>query len=187
MPQYRPPESFGPIQIIPPGLLGFLGLKTSGENPHSLLGEYRPTVEMRDWLLRSRGEYLQVGFAAGSVGGNLAGTTINTDAISSIPGAFTVPKGEYWFFHDLTVSLAPGAAATDVRALCLGLLVQIGAATGFLNLASSPVLGTNQAFTLSAQGVWAPPGALIAWTAAIANGAATNAAALTAWVTKIPL
>lgn len=184
MPQYRPPESFGPIQIIPPGLLGFLGLKSAGENPHSLLAEYRPTLEMRDWLLMARAEYLMVGFAAGSIGGNLTGTVI-TDSVSSVPGTFVVPVGEWWWFHDATFSLAPGAAATDVRGISLGMTVQIAAAVGYLALGQSSFVGTNQASHFNVRDFWAPPGASLAFTANVVNAAATNTAALAGWVTKI--
>lgn len=187
MPQYRPPESFGPIQVIPPGMLGYLGLKTSGENPHSLLGEYRPTIEMRDWLFNQQAQMFQVGFAAGSIGGNLAGTTVNTDSISSVPGTFVVPKGEWWWFHNATITIAPGAGATDFRGLTIGLLCAIGASNAYLNLESSSLVGTNQSWGLSARGFWAPPGASLAWTASIANAAATNAASLVGWLTKLPI
>lgn len=92
---FRAPDNFGPVQLVPPGLLGFLNLKSSGDNPHSILAEYRPAIEMRDWLLQARQE--DINFTNNVlVTGNL-GTRL------FLNNAPIVPQGEWWFVHNVAM------------------------------------------------------------------------------------
>lgn len=43
----------GPIQVIPPGLLGFLQLKNAGTNPREFPEVLQPVMELREWYLQA--------------------------------------------------------------------------------------------------------------------------------------
>jgi len=118
----------GPIQVIPPGLLGFLQLKSLGQNPDALLTDYRPTIEMRDWLFEANAENVFGGLSVATGG--------DTSAFFS-PLAMVVPANEYWWVLNYTVTSALLVAGDTVHMLdCI-----------FAN----PILGTQNVFQLSQQ------------------------------------
>ena len=43
----------GPIQVIPPGLLGMLQLKNEGRSPSEFIETLQPTIELFEWLLQT--------------------------------------------------------------------------------------------------------------------------------------
>lgn len=148
----------GPIQLIPPGLLGLLQLKQAGRNPSDLLETVQAVIEMRDWYFQSR-----TVDATTLIGGN---PSINI----TVPGnfAFTtnpalVPNGQWWYVTDFTVDALIATAADSIRL----------AACWMPNNALAPVqrylLGPDANDIVSARanrhvmakadhGIWLPPG-----------------------------
>jgi len=43
----------GPVQLIPPGLLGMLQLKNEGRSPRDFVETLQPVIEMREWLMQA--------------------------------------------------------------------------------------------------------------------------------------
>lgn len=104
-------SSSGPVQVIPPGLLGFLQLKNSGVNPQQLQNGYTPTLDMLHWLLRGREEIMgtvanpcSVAIANGVVGNFQVFTT----------NSIQVPDDEWWYVHDYAVYTDALLAATSI-------------------------------------------------------------------------
>ena len=50
----------GPMQKIPQGLIGFLQLKTVGQNPSALADAVSPTWDLRDLYLETEAQYLDL-------------------------------------------------------------------------------------------------------------------------------
>jgi len=110
-------QEYGPLQLIPPGLLGFLQLKNAGKSPSELSSLLQSTMELRDWFFQSTFEQViqTATITNGSVGFNLYTTPI------------IVPSGEYWWVHSYAVHVG-GLIATDTVSFAPGFrLVQGGA------------------------------------------------------------
>lgn len=100
--------TYGPIQVIPPGLLGFLQLKTGGLNPTELNGLLQPTLQLRDWMFLATAESLtnsQAGVGIGSAWAPLFG------------GGIVVPQGEAWWveFFSGVALINAGGVMSDFR------------------------------------------------------------------------
>lgn len=101
-------KPFGPIQVIAPGLLGFLQLK-DGRNPDRLSAEIEPVIEMRDWLMQARSQdSTNMAFTAPTGADWYPFTT---------PSSFTVPPSQAWYVWHLTMRASAGAGDTinDLR------------------------------------------------------------------------
>ena len=96
-------REFGPIQVIPPGLLGFFELKTSGRNPDQLLSGYQPALEMFDWLMEASAIDWNKVFGAGGVAGRtVAAGNLGYNAYTS-PSGIVVPATEAWWVISYTI------------------------------------------------------------------------------------
>lgn len=177
---YRPPDSYGPLQLIPPGLLGFLNLKSNGDNPHSLLAEYRPTLEMRDWMFQAKQEDIN-GTGLVLVTGNLG-----TRTAFAVP--LQVPQGEWWYVHSAMASSA-GLPAADLIAGAIGWVV--GNPGNFANHIVGPVetvAGAANKVELfrSDRGFFMPPGALLGIFISQATFAVNHTMFMWAQITRLP-
>lgn len=83
------------INRTPLGLLGFLGIKNSGQYPQRLTGELVPTWDLAQLYLNASAQYAQVV------------TTVN--ATGYVP-LFAVPNNETWWVTDYSMDIATGAA-----------------------------------------------------------------------------
>lgn len=94
----------GPIQVIPPGLLGMLQLKNVGQLPDVLQGNVQPVLELRDWLLHANELYglASLNQAAGNYDSTMV--SMNTPVV--------IPQGEWWYLHDITAYLVLGNTDT---------------------------------------------------------------------------
>jgi len=94
---------YGPIQIVPPGLLGALNLKNVGRNPSELNSMIQPTLDLQEWLLVQNQESL---FASRPM--------VNGDISTFFPmtagDSMTIPDNEYWYVWNHTVTMGLGAA-----------------------------------------------------------------------------
>lgn len=102
----------GPIQLIPPGLLGLFQLKTMGRNPSELGEQVIPTLEMFKWYLMTNQREQLVQSAAGitTVGYDII---LNSDTLS----AMRVPPNQWWYVHsfDMLSDLIPAGQSLIFR------------------------------------------------------------------------
>jgi len=108
------------IQVIPPGLLGYFNIKRNGINPDTLVGQYSPSIEMRDWLFHAGAE----NWITSRNGGVTPTIGLGPGpAVLGFKGFVTpiiVPEGEWWYVHDFTVTTESTLVATDTVSFCVG-------------------------------------------------------------------
>jgi hypothetical protein len=144
----------GPIQVIPPGLLGLLQIKSpSGENPNLLNNDVQPVLDMLPWWLRANRIVSQV-----NAGRTLAINSINAFTAFS-PNAILVPESEWWYVHSFTVAFdcAGGGSAT-----MMGPALQFNQVGTLRWRTLMPVVAAlaaaGGALAMTAEDFWAPPG-----------------------------
>lgn len=84
----------GPIQIIPPGLMGFLQLKNAGRNPTDLVESISPTFDMLRWYMEAR-------FTSQTLPGTVTTVQSGTFQTSIVPTV--VPAEEQWYVIDACI------------------------------------------------------------------------------------
>lgn len=111
----------GPIQVIPPGLLGFLQLKSSGRNPTQISEELRGVLDLTSWYYQAR--VIEFTLSPDIPG---AGTMNRAISVASGRGfktwnggtatSCTVPQTEWWWIDRYTIRAhqAGAGAAGDV-------------------------------------------------------------------------
>lgn len=149
----------GPVQVIPPGLLGFLQLKQQGRNPAELLESLYPVLELTDWYLQARTlDHSQaVGIASIAIGFGAAIQNLFA------PTPITVPDGEMWWVEEYTVQSGNLAAATERCQLqCAMYTPLVGTVNAYLLGDPSPDITGNAVVRRNAaraRHFFAPPGA----------------------------
>jgi hypothetical protein len=126
-----PGTPLAPIQVIPPGLTGYLQLKQLGHLPDVLLGEVRPALEMRDWYFQANVLYTVQLYGATPVTPNFvtAGSDFFRFQVGGVDAP--VPPHQAWYV-DMAGADAGAAAATDT---CQAILCKQDAAkTSILQL-----------------------------------------------------
>lgn len=96
----------GPVQIFPPGLLGFLQLKNSGANPSDLTATLQTVIEARDWLFQAR-----MLDALNLFGGN---ASVNAALGVNFFAPYVVPQNA-WLYVDFYTVVASLLAADYIR------------------------------------------------------------------------
>lgn len=86
-----------PIQTLPSGLLGLLGIKNGGQYPQNIDPTLQPTIDLLDWYLQTNSEVV--------FSGPVSLTTVGNTLITP----FTVPAHEYWAINDWGSELTLGA------------------------------------------------------------------------------
>lgn len=104
----------GQVQVVPQSLLGFLQIKSQGENPNRLLTDITPTVDLTEWWRQARIEDTPSLFPGGE-----------PQIVRNTPSAFiqlqsggvgcVVPPGQWWYVDQLMILIAFGAAADYAR------------------------------------------------------------------------
>lgn len=97
----QPRAPSGPIQKPPAGLLGFLGLKQSGDTPNTLQGFVQPQIDALPFYLANARKALFV---------SSAGVAGNTNGYVPFTVPPIVPEGQLWLISQGQVALgiAPG-------------------------------------------------------------------------------
>jgi hypothetical protein len=85
------------INRTPLGLLGFLGIKNSGQYPQRLTGELVPTWDLAQLYLNASAQYAQI---------------VTTITGTGYLPLFAAPNGETWWITDYSADVATGAAET---------------------------------------------------------------------------
>lgn len=110
-------QTLGPMQVIPPGLMGFLQLKQTGRLPGDLSGTVEPIIELRDWYFQARmiDVFSQFPTFPSTV-------TITTGSIGykpfTVPYTWQVPASEIWYVDTYTVAIGPVASGDSVSFAC---------------------------------------------------------------------
>jgi len=155
-------KSFGPIQVIAPGLLGFLQLKSRGENPGELSDTYGPSIEMRDWLFQARAlDWTQErgGGSPPGIGIGPGPATLGFNAFS--PADLQVPASEMWWVEEFTIS-SGGLIATDTAMIAPAYQRPLTGTSNLYQLgpSSNAITGsaTGKRVTVQARDFFLPPG-----------------------------
>lgn len=127
----------GPIQVIPPGLLGFFQLKTGGRNPTDMSETLQPVLECFDWYMQARG-----GDYTNDVGvPNRLCNAIGTFGYTNNP--IQVPDGEIWWILEYSTRTATLAAAEAIT-LCPAYLRPLVGTQSLYKLGVSTSAGPGQ-------------------------------------------
>jgi hypothetical protein len=112
------PSSLGPLQVIPPGLLGFFQLKSAGVLPSLLSYEVQPSLEMRDWYFQARQQDEISFFGAVPISNSL---TTGSQGAQGFSAGVTpqVPRGQYWYVTEATAGVTAFIAAADTIRVAL--------------------------------------------------------------------
>jgi hypothetical protein len=146
----------GQIQLIPPGLLGFLQIKNSGMNPSDLGSQVAPVLELRDWYFQAR--MLDAINLFGAVG------TVNVAAAGLVQfPVFTVPS-QSWLYVDNFSIVCALLAAEYVRACPV--LITFPGVTGQQQLVLGPdvndvITARARQWAVGCGGFFCPPGSIL--------------------------
>lgn len=151
-------ENSRPIQVYPPGLLGFLQLKNIGRNPEELPNVLQPTLDLFDWIMKARAEDIVPSRVASAPGIALANGQIGLQRFS--PNVPVTRSNEWWWVENYTVGTGT-LGATDTSGFALGFLTPtVGASNLYVVGTPSPIVtGTanGRALTAFAGGFFLPP------------------------------
>jgi hypothetical protein len=149
----------GPIQVIPPGLVGLLQLKQLGRLPDNLLGDVNPVLELRDWYMEARRVSTVTLF--GGFPATAAITTGGVNFKSMLIGGVNaaVPQGQIWYVEEFTVS---GSIATAADSISFAAAMSQSPLTD-IQLVGPPYIDVITARARAAaakadRGYWARPG-----------------------------
>jgi len=142
----------GPIQNIPPGLLGLLNLKNTGRLPDVLNGTVQPTVDLQDWWLRSVAIQL-VATPSRSVAPGVVQDFVPFVA----PNDITVPGNEWWWVQGYTLQFLGNASTISYA--CPAVRYVGGVSPYFrLGVGITRSLIAGQSELVTAERFWLPPG-----------------------------
>jgi hypothetical protein len=152
-----PDDVFGPLQVLPQGLLGFLNIKNNGLNPEWLRNSVQPVLDLQQWWFNTQASDLGSG-ATVLVADN--GTGFNSFTTPQV----AVPNGEFWFVTDCTIRTG-ALAATDACSFSVGYILPPSPFTTFqlgVRTSASGAAGVASQGIASARMFWLPPGAVLA-------------------------
>lgn len=144
----------GPIQVYPPGLLGFLQIKNRGENPSLLPDTIQSVMDLTEWMFQARAEDYQPDIA------HQRTLTTNQNSLRAFtPNDITVPKGEWWWVHSFSIVAPVSTAGDSVNFACGISTTSIGANE---HIVSDYQVGTapNDACGVTANRFFVPPGTI---------------------------
>lgn len=93
----------GPVQLIPPGFLGFMQLKNSGRLPSELVDQINPTFSMLDWYMQANAE---------TVSASTSGITTGGTGDVQFP-TLVAPDDQYWWVIAAELHMAASAGVGD--------------------------------------------------------------------------
>lgn len=98
----------GPVQLIPPGLLGMMQLKNEGRNPRTFIESYQPVIEMRQWMMQQN--WNETTDVAAALAAGITGVVTFPALISS---------GQSWLYiHEFSAYSTVGGAGI-IRGKCI--------------------------------------------------------------------
>ena len=144
------------VQLIPPGLLGFFGIKSGGRNPSELGEQVSPTLDLWDWYTQAK---LLDGIASL---GSVPSVAVNATGIHVFsPNAIIVPEGEAWWVDNFTIRTGTLLAAEAIGVVPVMLRPRVGSQNQYLlveTASGTGAAGAGQVSATSAKRFWVPPG-----------------------------
>jgi len=105
----RPP--FGPLQVLPQGLLGFFNLKSMGANPAYMPDLVQPTLDLFEWYMETN-SILISGMTNTATAVGFTGWAVPTAGV-------TVPQSEWWWVSKYSIhSEVIAGASGDLTFRC---------------------------------------------------------------------
>lgn len=171
----------GPVQVIPPGLLGFFQLKTFGRNPAELSETLQPSLECFEWYMQA-----QLRDVVQDLGVPQRAIATTGPWIFS-PNQVTVPNGEIWWVEHFTVRTVALVAGESIRVAPLMQRPLFGTVNQFLLGGSSTAIAGEMAIARADRPFWAAPGSDLGFfVSAIATAGAISVQGYLRYV-RIPL
>jgi len=172
----------GRVQLQPPGFLGALQLKTTGQAPGDLGGTYAPTLELVEWLLQANREYIT------SVNNNDLDTTLGFIPAGNSASQAQVPQNEWWYVHQYMI-YASIDGSTDLVVLQpsfawdanFGRAELLGTPSP---LYPTPTTNTTVLVSAHAHNVWIPPGSRMGGWVHLSDVAAARSVQMNASITR---
>lgn len=159
--------SSGPLQVIPPGLLGFFNLKSLGQNPSMLDDLVSPTIELREWYMQAQ----MIDYV------NATGLTMTKTRTTISPVGFLtwdlvggvvpglVPDNEWWWVENYTIyAQVPAVAGEGCTWSCAYISPSGGAIQVYqtgLERGHSATAAQATRPSCFARQFWVPPGATL--------------------------
>ena len=158
-----PRDPVGPIQVMPPGLLNMLQLKSGGTNPDAMRQDVQPVFDLEAWWMRAT--RLKVAAAYGIA---IGAPNAIQGFVAFLDGTGLITLGptarEWWYVHSATAKAVTTLTATSAR-MRLGTIEVGGPLTGFDSLVVSDdvlSIGAAESGVLGARGFWMPPSSSLA-------------------------
>lgn len=177
---------WGPLQTIPPGLLGMLQLKNLGQAPQTLDDSVIPGIDLTEWyMVQNRETLLGTRAPANNDQANFWAMTTNP---------LTVPDREFWYVWSATASIGFAVGDYTTSLSCVALVPGAGAnAWVLLGQPATTIidpLATPQAFTAFAGGSvreWFGPGTQFGYGGGRFNIVGAPTLYVTMHITRLPI
>lgn len=146
-------QDTGPIQSPALGFLSVLNLKNKGLLPDVLIGKLQPVIDLGGYFLRgglSNGPAVQRIQAPGVVT-NFVPFTVTLQ----------VPDNETWYVEAATLRAIAAAGGNTCNEYSFGYQLTGGINPWFIMSGANSIDATKTSSTVSAQGFWLPPGAVL--------------------------
>jgi len=178
-------DIYKPIQLIPPGLLGFFDLKSEGKAPSEIPSLLQPILEMRKWYFVQTAQRMADVDATRDLTDDLDGFVIPTS------DPIIVPSGEWWYVHNLLGKATMPAVANEVIQFAMAWIepenfLDYEVFEPSTSVPSSSATATRQYFAV-AHDFWAPPGAMFCWYVGACETATVIPAALNGRYSRLPI
>lgn len=147
-------KTYGPIQVIPAGLLGLLQLKNIGKNPNLMQDEVSPGIDLGKWWLETLAAEATETYTSTYIGGT------NGPGMNGVGNTLISPDTEWWWVKNYTVETAAVAAGTNIRFKPAYLSPRFGVFRPYLlndDAVTASVVGER--VICGARDFWMPPGA----------------------------
>lgn len=175
----------GPINLIPPGVLGFLQLKNFGKNPTEFPEVLAPTFDLLKWYLSGESRQMAATDTSLAMATNVGGFQRLTTA------PIIVPATEWWYVHSVFLRAQLPAAVTEFfsGAPCWfnpntfnpnELLCEPGAII-------QGVAATDRTYFTVARDFWVPPGSEFGAFVLTCQSATTIFVSLNGRITVLPI
>jgi len=156
-------EAVGPVQVLPPGLLNMLQLKTGGQSPDAMRQDIQPSIDLEAWWLRATRQKVS---AAYNISAAVAGY-LTVVLPLNVSGATLGPDNRtWWYVHDASVvgNLGAASSATGLQPAfeedggpfnnTLN-YTTVGAGARLVSIAAG---NGETSVIMGAHGFWMPPG-----------------------------
>lgn len=147
--------SYGPVQVLPKGLLGFLQLKNAGKNPDRLSNTLSPSLDLFEWYMAGTAQDIIPAPATAAL------PTGSTGFQAFTVNPVIVPQQEIWWVQNFGVLSSALGATESVGFMCAIQGVPAAVAGTYMFGDRRTILtgtATGRVARAYANGFWVPPG-----------------------------